>query len=110
MSKGAGFFGRIFFNQRLSLSVNARTLSLMAEDRYKMTNRKARMSRRLAAWKQEFEKEAEAMNAKGKYLCVDCDRYHSLIHFEYEHEGETKVARRCKACRDYRYTHRGNKR
>jgi hypothetical protein len=82
----------------------------MAEDRYKTTNRKAKMSRRLAAWKQEFEKEAEAMNAKGNYLCADCDRYHSLIHFEYEHEGETKIARRCKACRDYRYTHRGNKR
>ena len=67
----------------------------MAEDRYKMTNRKNRMRRRMEKWLADAEKEAETQNEKGKYLCADCDKYYSLAFFEYEYKGETKVARRC---------------
>jgi hypothetical protein len=83
--------------------------SFMADDRYKMTNRKNKMSQRLARWQKEFEKEAEAENAKGKFLCADCEKFLSLIHFEYEYCGETKIARRCQSCRDYRRSHRGHR-
>ena len=79
----------------------------MAEDRYKMTNRKNRMRRRIDQWRSEEEKKAETQNEKGKYLCADCDKYYSLAFFEYEYKGETKVARRCEGCRTYRRKHGG---
>ena len=79
----------------------------MAEDRYKMINRKNRMRRRIDQWRSEEEKKAEAQNEKGKYLCADCDKYYPLAFFEYEYKGETKVARRCEGCRDYRRKHGG---
>jgi hypothetical protein len=43
--------------------------------------------------------EAEEMNAQGSYLCVACGGYAPLAMFQYEHDGKTKVARRCEACR-----------
>lgn len=82
----------------------------MAEDRFLKTNRKNKTSQRLAAWQKEFEKEAEAENAAGKFLCADCKKFLPLHLFEYEHEGETKLARRCQECRDYRRSHRGHQR
>jgi hypothetical protein len=82
----------------------------MADDRYRKTNRKNKMAQRLASWQKEFEAEAEAENARGRFLCADCEKFYPVIYFEYEYEGETKLARRCQACRDYRRTHRGHQR
>jgi len=81
----------------------------MADDRYKMTNRKNKMRQRLARWQKEFEKEAEAENARGRFLCADCEKFLPLHLFEYTFDGETKIARRCQPCRDYRRSHRGHR-
>ena len=71
----------------------------MADDRYKMTNRKNRMRRRIEQWRSEDEREAAAENARGQFRCAECDKYLPLCEFEYVFEGETKVARRCEDCR-----------
>ena len=79
----------------------------MADDRFRVGNRRDNMRRRIDKWRAAEEKKAEAQNEKGKYLCADCDKYYPLVFFEYEYKGETKIARRCEGCRDYRRKHGG---
>ena len=81
----------------------------MAEDRYRQSNRKAkRMRERIEEGRKE-EAEAEAMNAKDLYKCADCADYYAVEAFEYVHDGETKIARRCAYCRSIRRSNRGNR-
>ena len=44
----------------------------------------------------------------GTYRCVDCQAWLPLHEFEYQFNGETKVARRCAICRETR--RRGSRR
>lgn len=79
----------------------------MADDRYRVGNRRDNMRRRIEKWREQNEAEAEAENAQGRFLCADCHAYAPLSEFEYVFEGETKVARRCEDCRSYRRKNQG---
>jgi len=68
------------------------------KDRFKKANKQANNRQKQA----EFIKEAEAKNAEGQYLCADCRLWYAIEDFQYVHEGETKVARRCESCRQDR--------
>lgn len=82
----------------------------MADDRFRVGNRRDHMRRRMEKWREQEEAKAEAENARGRFLCADCERYYPLCEFEYVFEGETKVARRCEGCRAYRRKNQGVRR
>ena len=65
------------------------------KNRFKKANRQAD----LAAQRRRFEKEADKKNTEGEYVCADCRLWYTIEEFQYVHEGETKVARRCASCR-----------
>ena len=71
----------------------------MNKDRYGPSQQRAVRIAAAKCAQRELEKTAEQQNARGRYRCAECSRYEPLSTFEYEFKGETKVARRCKPCR-----------
>ena len=69
------------------------------KDRFVRAHRESLQRKRRSHDEKKQLAEAERMNSQGSYLCARCGLYWPEAEFEYEHDGQTKVARRCESCR-----------